>query len=229
MNNSMYGYIYLTTNLINGKKYIGQHRGTKFNFQYIGSGVLIKKAIAEYGKQNFSCELLDVAYSKEELNEKEVYWINFFNASKSENYYNIAEGGDSGGRLVGHEVTEKTREKLRNANIGKSLSKETRLKISLSNKGKHCGELNSAKLPQSRAKLKIANHGANNPAFGKHWFTNGIETVYTYTCPEGYYPGRGKHRTSSAKLLGKHWYNNGVHQVLAHTCPDGYINGRLTS
>lgn len=36
----MYGYIYLTTNLINGKKYIGQHASPKFEpDKYIGSGV----------------------------------------------------------------------------------------------------------------------------------------------------------------------------------------------
>jgi len=37
----MYGYIYETTNLINGKKYIGQSKG-KFKPLYLGSGVVLK-------------------------------------------------------------------------------------------------------------------------------------------------------------------------------------------
>ena len=38
-------YIYLTTNLVNGKKYIGQHYG-RLDDKYFGSGVIITKAIA---------------------------------------------------------------------------------------------------------------------------------------------------------------------------------------
>ena len=34
----MYGYIYETTNLINGKKYIGKKASTKFLEDYYGSG-----------------------------------------------------------------------------------------------------------------------------------------------------------------------------------------------
>ena len=37
-------YIYLTTNLINNKKYIGKHYG-ELNDDYLGSGNLIKLAI----------------------------------------------------------------------------------------------------------------------------------------------------------------------------------------
>lgn len=70
----MYGYIYLTTNLINNKKYIGKHRATKFEpDKYIGSGKILKEAILKEGIENFSCELIDTAENKEELNNKEKY------------------------------------------------------------------------------------------------------------------------------------------------------------
>lgn len=48
-------YIYRTTNLINGKTYIGQHN-TKdiMNDQYKGSGKLIKKAFSEETKRKIS-------------------------------------------------------------------------------------------------------------------------------------------------------------------------------
>jgi hypothetical protein len=70
----MYGYIYKTTNLINGKIYIGRHKATQFEpHKYIGSGAILKSAIEKYGFENFKCELLDIADDKESLNEKEIY------------------------------------------------------------------------------------------------------------------------------------------------------------
>ena len=71
----MIGYIYKTTNLINKKIYIGQHTADKFDTNYLGSGLLITKAINEYGKANFKVELLCWCDSSTELNEKEKYYI----------------------------------------------------------------------------------------------------------------------------------------------------------
>lgn len=85
-------YIYLTTNLINNKKYIGQHYGER-NDSYLGSGVLIKKAIEKYGNNNFKKEILKVCLNREELNYWEQYYINLHNAINDENYYNLIEGG----------------------------------------------------------------------------------------------------------------------------------------
>ena len=65
-------YIYLTTNLVNGKKYIGQHNGS-IKDDYLGSGVLLVKAIKKYGKENFKKEILEER-DITELDEKEKYW-----------------------------------------------------------------------------------------------------------------------------------------------------------
>ena len=40
----MYGYIYITTNLINNKIYIGQHKSKNYDKKYLGSGLLLKRA-----------------------------------------------------------------------------------------------------------------------------------------------------------------------------------------
>ena len=72
----MYGYIYKTTNLINNKTYIGQHKAKQFEpNKYIGSGLTMLKAIKKYGKNNFKCEFLEECESKEILNQREIYWI----------------------------------------------------------------------------------------------------------------------------------------------------------
>ena len=91
----MYGYIYLTTNLINNKKYIGQHKATKFSESYKGSGSCITRAFKKYGKQNFNTIILEECNSLESLNARESYWIKYYNAVASAEYYNILPGGQS--------------------------------------------------------------------------------------------------------------------------------------
>ena len=54
--------IYLTTNLVNNKKYIGVD--TKNNKYYFGSGTIIKQALKKYGKNNFTKEILETNEDK---------------------------------------------------------------------------------------------------------------------------------------------------------------------
>lgn len=60
----MYGYIYLTTNLVNNSRYVGRKKSDRFPFinkngeVYLGSGMTLNKAINKYGKENFKVELL---------------------------------------------------------------------------------------------------------------------------------------------------------------------------
>lgn len=94
----MYGYIYLTTNLINGKKYIGRRTSKKFlGEQYLGSGTHIKNAIQKYGKENFSVELLEMCDSWEQLVDRETYHIIKNDAVNSDLYYNMSYGGPNEG------------------------------------------------------------------------------------------------------------------------------------
>lgn len=92
-------YIYLTTNLINNKKYIGQHKinSTTEKDYYLGSGKLLQQAIKKYGKQNFKKEILEYCDTKEEANLLEQKYIQIYNAVENNNYYNLAIGGDGGG------------------------------------------------------------------------------------------------------------------------------------
>lgn len=99
-----YGFIYITTNHVNNKKYIGKKKYDKKSAwkSYLGSGIILKKAIEKYGRENFSKEIIEECYSKEELNEREIYWINYYNAVKSEDFYNISSGGDGGNNFAGY-------------------------------------------------------------------------------------------------------------------------------
>lgn len=89
-------FIYLTTNLINGKRYIGQHTTNNLQDDYLGSGTLILKAIEKYGKENFQREILCYCETQEELDQKEAEFIQFYNAIEDESFYNLREGGLGG-------------------------------------------------------------------------------------------------------------------------------------
>lgn len=90
----MYGYIYKTTNLINNKIYIGQHKGCIFDPYYYGSGSWFIKAVKKYGKENFKCEILEECSTLEILNEREIYWIEFYQSRNPSTGYNLAKGGN---------------------------------------------------------------------------------------------------------------------------------------
>ena len=89
----MYGYIYMTTNLIDGKKYIGQHKSTKFDPDYKGSGKYLKLAMNKYGRENFETIMLQECYSKEEIDKQEAYYIDRYDAVNSNQFYNLVPGG----------------------------------------------------------------------------------------------------------------------------------------
>lgn len=97
--------VYKTTNLINGKIYIGQDRNN--NPSYLGSGKKLKRAIAKYGKDNFVKETLETCTSEEELNDREAYWISTFNSQSRATGYNISAGGKEGDRSVGQKAFQK--------------------------------------------------------------------------------------------------------------------------
>lgn len=86
--------VYITTNLINGKKYIGKDE--KNNPDYLGSGIQLSAAIEKYGRDSFIKEILAYGINKQDLNELEAYYIDYYNAQKSNLFYNIAPGGTGG-------------------------------------------------------------------------------------------------------------------------------------
>lgn len=96
--------IYKTTNLINGKIYIGQDSNN--NPSYYGSGKLLKDAIKKYGKKNFHKEVIEECNNINHLNNREVYWIDKFQSTNPAIGYNISPGGAEGDRSIGHEIVK---------------------------------------------------------------------------------------------------------------------------
>ena len=131
--------IYKITNKITGKCYIGQTTlplsKRWYKHAHDSKCPAIRDAIAKYGVDCFTIETIDVANTIDELNEKEVYWINFYN-SLVPNGYNLRDGGRN------YKCSESTKRKLsalnsgvNNPNYGKPRSDETKRKVSEARKG----------------------------------------------------------------------------------------------
>ena len=68
------GFVYKTTNLIDGKIYIGKYSGK--DKKYLGSGTYLKNAINKYGRENFIREIIEDGLSDDKiLCQREIYWI----------------------------------------------------------------------------------------------------------------------------------------------------------
>lgn len=173
--------IYITTNLVNGKKYIGQDSYNNPN--YLGSGFLLKKSITKYGVENFKKEVIEQCQDKKELDCREKYWINFYNAVNDKRFYNISDGGQ-GGKL-GELVNEKRKMSL----MGHKLSESTRKKISESHKGKKDSELTKKKKSLSHKNIKhdwltkYQRDGEKNPrAFPVYQYSVNNSLIKMWSC-----------------------------------------------
>lgn len=84
--------IYKTTNLINGKIYVGMHSTDNLNDGYLGSGWILKQVIKKYGKENFKREVLLVLSNRKEAREVEALLVDTEFIARP-NTYNLQEGG----------------------------------------------------------------------------------------------------------------------------------------
>ena len=90
-----YYLVYKTTNLVNGKIYIGKHETDNLDDGYLGSGNLLRRAIKKYGEENFKREILFECSTIEEMNAKEAELVNE-EFLKRDDVYNIKLGGNGG-------------------------------------------------------------------------------------------------------------------------------------
>lgn len=167
--------IYKTTNLLNDKIYIGKDYYNKPT--YYGSGVLLLKAIKKYGKLNFKKKILEECNTKEELNKREIYWINYYNSRNKTIGYNIALGGD--GQKAGTKLSQLTKNKISKSQtlIGyiEKYGEEEGI-IKYTNKIKNLSKCQQKRFKKRKERIKISKSvsGEKNGMYGK---THSIDTI----------------------------------------------------
>jgi group I intron endonuclease len=149
-----YGLVYVITNLVNGKRYVGQtvttlkKRWSRHCWECTKktSRMPISYAIDKYGKENFRVGLLVTAKTQVELDEFEVHFVNALN-TWSPHGYNLRAGKGSGvmsditkkrigDANRGRKATKEQRRRLSEAHLGWKMPEEQRLRLSKFMKGK---------------------------------------------------------------------------------------------
>lgn len=109
----MIHYTYRIDNLINGKYYIGKHSSESLDDDYMGSGPLIKAAIAKYGIDNFKKTILKTFPTSEEAFEHEAQIVTMAEVNDPM-CYNIQLGGKGRQKqFTGEEAHERALERQR--------------------------------------------------------------------------------------------------------------------
>lgn len=138
----VYGVIYKIENLVNGKIYIGQST-EGFDKRYGDKGILnthnlhLKRSIEKYGVDKFDVtKICDYAFSKKELDIKEMAYIKMYKSYKAKFGYNKTLGGESNIPTIEARLNMSRAAKLRLADkrnhnwYGKHHSLESKDKIS---------------------------------------------------------------------------------------------------
>lgn len=93
--NKRFHFTYKTTNLINGRYYLGMHSTNRIEDGYLGSGKRLYYELNKYGKDNFKFEILKQFDSREELVQAEINLITEQDL-KNPNCLNLKQGGSGG-------------------------------------------------------------------------------------------------------------------------------------
>jgi len=90
-----YCFVYKITNRTNEKYYIGVHSTWKLDDGYLGSGVKISRAVAKYGRENFTLEIIQFFDTREEALalERQLVTTDLLNDPMC---MNLRTGGDGG-------------------------------------------------------------------------------------------------------------------------------------
>jgi len=119
-------YVYLLTNKLNGKYYVGKTKKKDLQKYFTFKKWCAKKggnyhrmpviaAIAKYGWDSFTVDVLSIVDTEEQVNDLECLWIVLLNSRNPDIGYNIAIGG---GRVCAP-LSEATKDKISAANKGR--------------------------------------------------------------------------------------------------------------
>lgn len=179
--NEPYGFIYITTNMVNGKRYLGQKRfeyGTDWR-SYLGSGQALRAAINLYGKEKFSRNVVCFCYSEDELNQVEYDLSVFLDVVKSPDWYNMILGGKGkSGYQMSEEQLKAHRaravQQMQNPAMREHLSKLAKERNNTDEAKKHQSAMMKELWQDDEFRKKVVDNlpdrsGTKHPMFGYQW------------------------------------------------------------
>ena len=224
------GYIYKITNTINNKVYIGQTSKTieeRFAAHVRCASSKVNRylydAMNHYGYDKFSIEQIEVC-EDHLLDDREIYWIAYYQSTNPDYGYNMTEGGGGGDTFTGRteEAKQQFREAVSKRQLGTKRSKETIEKQSKALKGRKLTKEHCLKLSEAQKERYRHSHPHN---YGK--------PMSEYNKQKLREANLGKKQSDETKLKRKEtlsklkWWNNGIKNVRAEECPEGYVAGRI--
>lgn len=243
----MHYLIYKTTNLVNGKYYLGQHQTKNKDDTYLGSGKLLLQAIKKYGNESFKREILYECSSVDEMNQKEKEIVTQEEVSNPE-CYNARIGGEGGWThwvgTEGHKASTKrggANSGVRERNV-KLTTEECRRRFEIGLKRwrlDNPDKLNDHKSDKFKKEQSERFMGVKNPMYGKCWVFNPVseetklidkELLHEY---ENNGWNQGKRMRNKTHNYGKCWVTkNGINKFIKRSeieifLHDGYIRGRI--
>ena len=229
-------FIYKIVNMIDGKLYIGKttqtieerfkehltevtrYKHCQSSGKDFGYESRLYKAMNKYGIENFRIELVEQVSCDADINEREKYWIKFYNTLDSNIGYNISPGGLGGPLFKGHKHTKEAKEKFSLMQKDKHWYNNGKVEIMV---------LKGREIPEgfSLGRIYKGLSGKDNPMYGKHNLGRRLTTETKKKLSMSL-----KERAKNYKKI---WVTNGTIEcqidTLTQTIPDGFWKGRKTT
>lgn len=175
-------YLYLMTNSVNGKQYVGvttqkliRRRNAHFNTALRGGDTVFMRAIRKYGPEAFTLEQIGEASTWEDLMVMERDAIIHYGTLVPYGY-NMTQGGEG---LLGLAHTEEAKEAIGAARRGKPRDAATRIKLSEATKAylaEHGNPMQGrVHSPETRAKIAAKAVGRQGHWLGKKMGPQSLE------------------------------------------------------
>lgn len=173
-------FVYLLTNTVNGKVYVGKANDPKkrwishcYYARKEQPPYSISRAIKKHGPAAFEMTLLDETTTEEEAYRLEVSWIVRLASADPEKGYNLDSGGEGSTRAThsGRRHSEHIKEKIAKAHRGMRASAETKALLSSQRKGRYRSpEASEKQASKLRGRKQSPTHVANRSEAIRKWW-----------------------------------------------------------